>query len=333
MRRSAFVGPCCVVAFASLGKTAFGRPVKIDGPYEMTFRLVNAGRREVWHDSEWLYHVWHPGQAGDCNYASPHDGRHMSSTSLATQVTLRTHPLLESRIVRLLRAGQTPTDREILRKAFRPEYFDWWKIENLGAKAKTYDIGDRYISLQETHRDAGPAYAPTYPPYRCRTGTRVKLWLLLCLLALIKLARAVGRKILFRKSPPGWGPGALAKRMLRPFGLLGTDTASGKRMVLRCWQCLCRCAAKEIHWVILYEMGEIAKILSVLSGSLPVRIKAVCPAEGRVRRKLPGWRVIDEAELVADDAPVIIATFEPGDQLRDRLVKLGAKPDRIITLE
>ncbi|MHC4718216.1 MAG: glycosyltransferase, partial [Planctomycetota bacterium] len=49
----------------------------ICGPYDMTFRLVNYNLRERWHDSEFIYHVWHPGQAGDSNFGGPHDGRHM----------------------------------------------------------------------------------------------------------------------------------------------------------------------------------------------------------------------------------------------------------------
>ena len=55
----------------------------ICGPYDMTFRLVNHGRRELWHPTEFMYHTWHPGQAGVDNYLGPHDGRHVSTTSLA----------------------------------------------------------------------------------------------------------------------------------------------------------------------------------------------------------------------------------------------------------
>src|SRR3989339_492512 len=29
------------------------------GPYDMTFRLVNNGRKEIWHNTEFLYHAWH----------------------------------------------------------------------------------------------------------------------------------------------------------------------------------------------------------------------------------------------------------------------------------
>ncbi len=36
----------------------------ICGPYEMTFRLANYGKKELWHQNEWLYHTWHPGESG-----------------------------------------------------------------------------------------------------------------------------------------------------------------------------------------------------------------------------------------------------------------------------
>ena len=92
----------------------------ICGPYEMTWRLVNAGKREVWHESEWTYHVWHPGQLGDRNYFGPHDGSHMSSTALAARQSGRVLPLLENPAVKKLRLGRTDRvqDKELLQLAF-----------------------------------------------------------------------------------------------------------------------------------------------------------------------------------------------------------------------
>lgn len=78
----------------------------ICGPYEMTFRLRNLGRREIWHGSEWLYHTWHPGQAGDGNYLGPHDGRHMSTTALDVLLTGRVQPLVENPGIRALREAR-----------------------------------------------------------------------------------------------------------------------------------------------------------------------------------------------------------------------------------
>lgn len=77
----------------------------ICGPYEMTFRLVNYGRREVWHQAEFLYHTWHPGQAGAGNYLGPHDGRHMSTTALEALATHRVRPYVENAAIKLLRTG------------------------------------------------------------------------------------------------------------------------------------------------------------------------------------------------------------------------------------
>lgn len=64
----------------------------ICGPYDLTFRLVNLGKREVWHQEEFLYHTWHPGQAGMDNYLGPHDGKHMSTTSLEAIFSKRVFP-------------------------------------------------------------------------------------------------------------------------------------------------------------------------------------------------------------------------------------------------
>jgi len=77
----------------------------ICGPYEMTFRLVNLGLREMWHQTEFLYHTWHPGQAGVNNYLGPHDGRHLSTTALDALSSGRVTPLVENDSIRCLRLG------------------------------------------------------------------------------------------------------------------------------------------------------------------------------------------------------------------------------------
>jgi hypothetical protein len=76
------------------------------GPYELTFRLINKGLSEIWHDEVFLYHTWHPGSDGDFNYIGPHDGRHMSTTALAIRETRRVMPLVENATIRGLREGR-----------------------------------------------------------------------------------------------------------------------------------------------------------------------------------------------------------------------------------
>lgn len=79
----------------------------ICGPYDFTFRLSNLGKREVWHQTEFLYHTWHPGQAGVDNYLGPHDGRHISSTSLDALATRRTSPHVMNPIIKKLCSGES----------------------------------------------------------------------------------------------------------------------------------------------------------------------------------------------------------------------------------
>lgn len=80
----------------------------ICGPYDMTFRLMNAGRRLVWETEEYLYHTWHPGTEGVNNYLGPHDGRHMSTTAFQALCSGRIPPVIENEAIRRLRTGSQP---------------------------------------------------------------------------------------------------------------------------------------------------------------------------------------------------------------------------------
>ncbi|MCK4276200.1 MAG: putative sugar O-methyltransferase [Phycisphaerae bacterium] len=73
------------------------------GPYDLTFRLINAGKRELWHPTEWVYHVWHPGVAGDNNYVGPHDGKMMSTTAMRAIDSGRVRPLVEDEFISRMR--------------------------------------------------------------------------------------------------------------------------------------------------------------------------------------------------------------------------------------
>ncbi|MGA2916339.1 MAG: flippase-like domain-containing protein [Sedimentisphaerales bacterium] len=77
----------------------------ICGPYDMTFRLVNAGKREIWHQKEFLYHTWHPGMDGIDNYLGPHDGNNMSIIALETRSSGRVLPLVENPAIKICRTA------------------------------------------------------------------------------------------------------------------------------------------------------------------------------------------------------------------------------------
>ena len=102
----------------------------ICGPYDMTFRLVNLGRRETWHQAEFMYHTWHPGQAGENNYLGPHDGRHVSTTALDALTSGRVMPLVENETIRNLRLadGGKPGPEF---PQISPEYRAAWREDNI----------------------------------------------------------------------------------------------------------------------------------------------------------------------------------------------------------
>lgn len=104
----------------------------ICGPYDMTFRLVNLGKREVWHPEEFLYHVWHPGQDGEKNYVGPHDGRSMSARALLSRVTGRVLPFVENPAIRNLRLEDPQVALEqSLALVVSEERLQSWSTENI----------------------------------------------------------------------------------------------------------------------------------------------------------------------------------------------------------
>jgi glycosyl transferase family 2 len=148
----------------------------ICGPYDMTFRLVNHGRRELWHPSEFMYHTWHPGQAGVDNYLGPHDGRHVSTTSLAALSARRVRPLLENPALRRLREQSATPAEALLPALIRPEGPAEWRRAQLegGAVAPRFDDHDLHVGYYKGHslyKDGAVFYAHlSIEPHQGRQG-------------------------------------------------------------------------------------------------------------------------------------------------------------------
>jgi hypothetical protein len=123
----------------------------ICGPYDMTFRLVNSGRKELWHPTEFLYHTWHPGQAGVDNYLGPHDGRHVSTTSLAALSARRVRPLLENPAIRQLRERPETQVDALLPQLIRPDGPAEWRRARLesGSVAPRFDAEDLHVGYYQ----------------------------------------------------------------------------------------------------------------------------------------------------------------------------------------
>lgn len=74
------------------------------GPYELGFRLVNKDYKEIWHQSEWILHVWHPWARSGVDILGENYGG-INSTALEIRKTGRIIPLVENEKIFNLRTG------------------------------------------------------------------------------------------------------------------------------------------------------------------------------------------------------------------------------------
>jgi glycosyltransferase involved in cell wall biosynthesis len=84
------------------------------GPYELTFRLINHGCKEVWLRDLFLVHTWHPGEGGDGNLAGPDDGRGISLRALEARSTGRVMSNTENPVIHAMRIGAITTRKRII---------------------------------------------------------------------------------------------------------------------------------------------------------------------------------------------------------------------------
>ncbi|MBI5448430.1 MAG: glycosyltransferase [Gammaproteobacteria bacterium] len=89
----------------------------ICGPYDLSFRLLNLGKNEIWHDTEFTYHTWHPGESGtNNNYCGPNDGKGMSSTALEALLSQRIQSHVKNEAIAYLQQNETPVDEAPLQE-------------------------------------------------------------------------------------------------------------------------------------------------------------------------------------------------------------------------
>lgn len=116
------------------------------GPYDMTFRLFNAGKREIWSEDEFMYHTWHPGSDGVDNYMGPHDGRNMSTTSLLSLVDKRIYPLVENKAIRKLRESKDSKSETLVNLLIDEQLAKRWKRDLLDGHANdVYEIDSKHL--------------------------------------------------------------------------------------------------------------------------------------------------------------------------------------------
>jgi hypothetical protein len=272
----------------------------ICGPYEMTFRLVNAGKKEVWHQKEFLYHTWHPGTDGHSNYLGPHDGRNMSTTALDILKTGRVMPLIENEAIRKMRTLNMKFSLESFSCLINKEYIDQWKISRLK-----------------------------------RINNRIKNSNILTKLVLSQLVIWMSFKQFFFKTAHR----SENRVMLKPlrlkvrlfFVFLIRMFKNNIDAVFSCKHTIDHLSLECGSKISFYGINDITKILYTLAKNKPFSL-ANFYDDGRTGSKFFGYTILPVEKVKGDDGKIIIASFTRViDKIRT-LEKFGIQRNNIIRL-
>jgi len=284
----------------------------ICGPYDMTFRLINFGRKELWHPTEFLYHTWHPGQAGDNNYLGPHDGRHMSTTALEARRTGRVFPLVENPAIEAMRLRGDSTDfAEVFPLIVSGEKLEGWSVENLK-------------SAEETRK------AQQIPSSDSAWPKRVASAVLLSKTFLKMLAKQFYIKATkFSRRTKTLGD--IWHKILRTYDFFESVCQYNLYTIRQSRKVLHELTQREIKEVSVYGVGDIAEVIYDLSFEQPMKIAAIY--DDRQGKRFFRVKVLPVEECASGSEKVIIGTLIGIDDKVARLKRLGVSPERIVVLQ
>ncbi len=279
----------------------------ICGPYELTFRLANDGKTERWHESEFLYHVWHPGQAGAENFAGPDDGRHMSLLALEARRTGRVRPMVENRAIELLRRGEldsSDTDG-ICAALIDPLRVAGWNIEALRAAQRVRRIVPGKPGLPSAPGLPGKPGLPAGSIDSPRTAPLLRRSTKLLLLP--RLYRlAVGERMAGQAPSDPQRRRSFRRRLSRQ-----------KYLARRTWHLLCTAYLEGRSPVIFVCDSTHERIVRTLMRDVGIEVRFVRP-----------WRLDDilPSDWQAAGGVLLLSRQE---NLAEGLLKRGVGPDRL----
>ncbi|MCE5327932.1 MAG: hypothetical protein LLG01_16110 [Planctomycetaceae bacterium] len=305
----------------------------ISGPYELTWRLINAGKREVWHDREWLYHVWHPGQAGDGDVIGPHDGMHISSPALEHRASGQTAPEVENEAIAMLRQGGQVADRsKLLDALIDPKWLEQWRYSRLRTDQRTGPFGSatRYIVQNGPERQIGRRQ----PPFGRRLPRRARLGAACMAVGLVwRQLKVKWRSAMWSYRSDAAGGGGLFRKPAALLRFLKRIAAYDRYLLRQCWLALAYAAQEGHREIILYGQGDAARALCALSRWLGLRITAICPFAPDRPQRLLGRPTIAPGDLSAAPGVVMIAAFVDTQRHLETLEAMGVDRRRIISLQ
>lgn len=265
----------------------------ICGPYEMTFRLVNAGRKEIWHQNEFLYHTWHPGTDGRKNYLGPHDGHNVSTTALAAKYSGRILPLEENPAIHALRLKTGESNRaDLLLIALSDRNLAEWAPK-----------------LLEPSNDMG--VLPKWDSFKI-------------------LVRSFYMKAQrFLKKPKSTAD-IFRGLFLSSFIYIRNTIRFNSHLTKKCEQCLDEFMAAGLKEFALCGTGDVADILHSMTQRKPIKICGVYDVVAG--KKFHGFGVLPLEKLKGYKGKVVIGTFEKIAERVDILKAVGVEAERVVVL-
>lgn len=279
----------------------------ICGPYELTFRLVNYGRREVWLDDEFTYHTWHPGQAGEGNYVGPHDGKQLSSKALEARRTSRIFPFVENPLMQMLRqkgecvASDTAS---LLSRLVSKETLRTWSVAEIALRRSS--LKKRFLLSRSLLVNLQLFATLT------KIVTR-QFW--------IKLTR-VPRKVT--------SPRIFFQKIIGVYSFFQNAYNHNFYVTQLARQILDELAQQGVRSIAIYGTGEIAEILLGLSMDAPVKVHSIYDDFGG--SNFLGFNVLP-IESGKNEEMFIVAAVVGVDEKIVRLTQLGVERSKIAVLQ
>ncbi len=277
----------------------------ICGPYELTFRLTNAGKKEVWHQEEFLYHVWHPGSDGFNNYFGAHDGKNMSGIALDIIRSGRIMPLLENRAIEELRLrGNGISYASLLSKVISELEIEKWKVDR-----------------QKHSSDSKPEFSSEH------------FWIKLLLYGSLFW---MSLKQLCFKAKNYSENKVMAKSIFFKFQLvfifIWRMWKNNIYAVSVCQQVIMRLASECTKEVVFYGTGDITKILYLLAKETPLKITNIYD-HSMAGKKFLNFEVLSPETLTDYQGKIIISSFVGTIEKVKALKKIGIDEKNIIRLQ
>ena len=265
----------------------------------------------MWDCEEFLYHTWHPGQAGTVDYCGPHDGRHMSTTALEAIETGRVLPLVENPAIEALRNGNPPAEFESqLQLAIDPEWIHDWSATAVAALPR--------IVAQPTISRARSAFEGRLTRWQ---QLRLVPFVLKMLLRQYRIKYDKLRHAAPSPAETQGGPrrtaavGEALRKLRGARAFLPAALEYSKYLIRTCWLHLAWVRSQGFHRIILWGDPHAASIVNRLAGLTGIATVTCRRAE----------------EMRHSDLPVLVAAFQNGSRLRAQLAELGVGDERIVT--